>query len=230
MVGFLIVYLPFFTQGDRYFVPALPFLAATAALPMTSRTAGWSRWLGLGLIVLGAVRVAAPRIYDCPDRPLGEVATLQRLATRLEPNAAVFARANAIFFERILRRDGDRVLVSLGLDDVRLGIAIGHVPPFDPKDGDPAWMREVVSEPFDAARLEQLVREFRTEGRPVYLTTMLGFQVPSIAQLATVFVRLGAERVPLGGGNVVFRLAPAPGARPQPPVAPTASPGAPPPP
>ena len=39
-------------------------------------------------------------------------------------------------------------------------------------------MREVVSAPFDGARVERLVADLRAQGQPVYLSPMVGFQAP----------------------------------------------------
>jgi 4-amino-4-deoxy-L-arabinose transferase-like glycosyltransferase len=210
MAGFLAAHLAFFAQWDRYFVPVIPLLAALAALPLQRPSVRSLAVPALALVVLSGVQIASPRLYDPPDRPLGEVAVLRDLATRLEPNAALFARANAILFERLLRRDGDRVLVSLGRDDVRDAIALAHVQPLGPK-GDPApWMHEVMPEPFDAAQIERLIRDLRAQGRPVYLTTMVAFQVPSMARLVTLFKQLGAEYVPSKNSSALLRLGPGP--------------------
>jgi hypothetical protein len=43
---------------------------------------------------------------------------------------------------------------------------------------------------------------------------MAGFQVPYMARLVAVFTQLGAQQVPLGEGDVVLRLPPAPAERP----------------
>ena len=75
-------------------------------------------------------------------------------------------------------------------------------------------MREVVSLPFDGARVERLVADLRAQGRPVYLSPMVGFQVPYMARMVAVFTQLGAQRVPLGEGDVALRLPPVPAEQP----------------
>jgi hypothetical protein len=204
----LAAYLPFFTQSSRYAIAMLPPLAGVAALPFAARAPRWASAVGAALLAATLTSPTATRrpLYRTPDKPSGETAALQNMATKIEPNAAVLAHANTMLFERIVRPGGDRVWIPLGLDSFQVAIALGHVEPFATRPGAFAWMHEPVVRPSDAEGLEQVIRELRAQGRPVYLCTMAAREVPFMDTLLRMFQRLGATRIDVGRGVALLRL------------------------
>ena len=94
-----------------------------------------------------------------------------------ESNAAVLVRTNVFFFERILRRGTDRVWVPLEFCEHRARIRSLALRPYAESGENGSWIRDIVHAPFDARSAEAGITALLREGRPVYFSTLLAFQV-----------------------------------------------------
>src|SRR5262249_32081748 len=97
----LAVYLPFFWQWDRFFLPLLPLVGALAAVPAGTDGPRWLRVAAGVLVALAlALDVSTPGAFARPDRPNAEVASLRAIATAVEPNAVLIACGDVLLVSR----------------------------------------------------------------------------------------------------------------------------------
>jgi hypothetical protein len=200
-LGFLALlgglHVMFFWQGTRFLVPVLPPLLALAAVPFGSEARPVVR--SVALIFGGAALLTIVWTPGSFERPqvFREPETLREIDRRVEPNAVVLVRTNEHFFRLLLRRPGtDRIWVPLGLNDHQLAVRWFHVRPYDvaPTGGD--WINHALSETFSPDAVEQVIRGALQAGRPVYVSTLLTYQVPFMTQLvATVSKRFRVEPI-----------------------------------
>ena len=174
----------FFWQAERFLLPAVPLLAAVAALPLSAVAGRLMRIFGITMLAL-AVSGATGYSLSPPDRDLGEVAALRGLEAHTEPNAVVLARTNAFFFERFLRAGAaDRLWIPLGLCEWQLPIRLHRLPSYgNVPDGE--WMLDAISAPLKPAIVRARVRTLLEAGRPVYVSSVRAFDVPFFSQLLT---------------------------------------------
>jgi hypothetical protein len=159
----------FFWQAERFLVPALPLVAAVAALPLAPPSGLPIRGVALVLVALAVARPFREPAAFAFARGPREVAALRRLAAETPRDAAVLARANPFLFERLLRAGGaDRVWVPLDLCEWLLPIRWHGLRSFG-RVGDGTWMHEPLAGPRAAADAARTVRALLTAGRPVYL-------------------------------------------------------------
>lgn len=185
LAALLCLYVPFYWQWDRFLLPATPLLMALAAVPLGAATATSWRLAAAALlaITLGAI-LRAPHAFWPPDAATMEASWLAAIAGRVEPNAALLARSNVFFMERMFHAGTDRVWLPLGLCQHRALVRAHHLTPAGPAgDPDRAWIREAFVEPFDRDQAVATLRGLLAEGRPVYLSTMLMFEVPFANEL-----------------------------------------------
>jgi hypothetical protein len=171
----------FFWQAERFLLPALPLVVTIASLPLAPPTRPLVRAMALGLVAIAVVRpLREPQAFAMPSGP-HDVAALRRVAAETPANAAILARANPFFFERLLRRDGaDRVWVPLDLCEWLFPIRWHHLASFGRVD-DGAWMHEPLAGPRAAADAAGTVRALLGAGRPVYVSTFNVGGLPTFA-------------------------------------------------
>jgi len=159
----------FFWQAERFLVPALPLVAAVAALPLASTSRPPVRVVALVLVALAVARpFREPAAFAFPSGPR-EVAALRRLAAETPRDAAILARTNPFLFERVLRAEGaERVWVPLDLCEWLLPIRWHGLRSFG-RVGDGSWMHEPLAGPRGAGDAARTVRALLAAGRPVYL-------------------------------------------------------------
>jgi 4-amino-4-deoxy-L-arabinose transferase-like glycosyltransferase len=183
----LLLYVPFYWQWDRFLLPALPLLCVLAAVPLGTLEPVWLRAAAAAVLALAiGLVLQAERPFDPPDPATGEALRLSQLGARLEPDAAVIARTNVFFAERFLRRGTDRLWLPIGRCEHREQITRHHLRPYAPGDGERGWIRDAVVEPFDADAAAAAVDALLAEGRPVYLSNVLEFQAPHLAQVVAL--------------------------------------------
>jgi 4-amino-4-deoxy-L-arabinose transferase-like glycosyltransferase len=194
-------YLPFFWQWDRFLLPALPLLLALAVMPLGRSAPRPVRLLGAvlaGLAIAGAVR--APGAWAPPDRPLDEVAALRAIAARVEPDAALVARSNALLVSRLFYAGTDRAWVPIGRCEHRQRIAQLRRQPYAPARDPRRWI-------LDETNVADTVGRLLAVGRPVYFTSMLGQQDPGVAQLqAQLATRFRLDPVALNAPTDLVRV------------------------
>jgi 4-amino-4-deoxy-L-arabinose transferase-like glycosyltransferase len=198
----------YFWQAERFILPALPLCATMAALPLAGR--GRARWAAVGLATLALIILTrAPEPFGPPHKVFHEPATLRAIDRAVEPNAVILVRTNAYFFERLLRRNGaDRIWVPLGLCDRRFTILWNGIRPYAQR-GDGRWMVDVFGE-WNEAQTEAALRALLADGRPVYLSRLLAFQVPFLGNLQQLLTtRFALEDVHGVGPWPLFRVRPA---------------------
>jgi 4-amino-4-deoxy-L-arabinose transferase-like glycosyltransferase len=192
----------FFWQAERFLLPALPLVAALAALPLAPSSGRLARTAGVALVLLALV-FAFRHSYAPPDRDWGEVAGLRELAIRTERNAVVLARTNGAFFEQLLRSGGaDRLWMPLGLDEWQLAIRMHRLTSHGAVAG-ARWIVDPVGAPLRPAPLRETVRGLLREGRPVYVWSFRSSDVPFFSELLAA---LRAE-FDVGPGDSVGRWA-----------------------
>lgn len=197
--------VPFFWQWDRYLLPALPLIAAAAAAPLATWAPRPVRAGALALLVLTTVAIARQDDpFAPPDHPLGDAANLRDLAGRTERNAAIVVRTNPFFFDRYLRRDADRLWVPLGRDEHRFIVAMRGLTPLAGSTGPAPWIVDALDRPAEADAIAATLRGLLAAGRPVYLSTHMGFQVPFWSSVARDLERRGFRLVPRG--DTLYRL------------------------
>lgn len=202
------LHLAFVWKWDRFLLPVLPLLAAVMAVPFGREAPPAFRLASafLLLAVLFQVR-ARPGAYDLPNPRSYDVATLTEIAAATEPNAAILARTNPFAFERILRRNADRVWVPLRLDPHSRVIAKEQLAPLAREAGAGSWIREALSEPLRPEQAVRVVRELCREGRPVYLSEQLELQIPFLPGLRLLLLRrFGLATVVPPGPYAVYRV------------------------
>lgn len=176
----------FFSQWDRYVLPAAPLLLALASVPFG---AGMRPPIRVGAVALAAATLLligrAGNPYALPNRDLGEVAALRIIARETEPDAALLLRTNVFFFDRFFRTDGaNRIWVPLEYCEHRWRIRMRGLSPYASAERNESWIRDAIYAPFDPARAERAIRELPHEGHPVYFSDLLGFQVPFMRDMA----------------------------------------------
>jgi hypothetical protein len=78
------------------------------------------------------------------------------------------------------------VWVPLGFDEHQLAVRAFHLTPLTPAPAGAPWIDIGLAGPFNAANAEGTVRRLLASGRPVYLSTLLAYQVPFLPQLLKV--------------------------------------------
>jgi hypothetical protein len=191
--GLLALHAAFFWQWDRFLLPALPLVLAVAALPLGDGAPAWLRVGALALVVAAGVGdVRTPRAYDTPDRPFGEAAALTALTPWLPRDAAVVSGVHASLFDRILRRDADRVLVPVGLDEHRFAVALRAPPSSGPARDDGHWIRAAMPDRQHLAAGLDGIQQLLDEGRPVFVLQSTFWRLPNgFALLPALKTRFG---------------------------------------
>lgn len=162
--------------------------------------------LAAGLFILAR----SPALY-APDKHFGEPSVLAAIDRAVPANAALLLRTNEAFFRRFLHHDGmDRLWFPLGFDDHQLPVRWHRITSTLTAADRGEWIRQGL----DAGTAPEMVDALLAEGRPVYLGTVLAFQVPFMAALLTT---LGnrytlAPVASLPNGNRLFRIVPRPAA------------------
>src|SRR5262249_44549816 len=129
----LAVYLPFFWQWDRFFLPLLPLVAALAAVPVGTDGPRWLRVTAAALVALAlALDVSTPGAFARPDRPNAEVASLRAIATAVEPNAVLIARGDVLLVSRLFHDATDRLWVPVDRCEHRALIRDRALKPYAP--------------------------------------------------------------------------------------------------
>jgi hypothetical protein len=202
----------FFWQGARFLLPMLPLCAVLAALPFGASSRPFVRAAALPLLAVAIATVAhTPHLYEPPIH-FGEVATLREIDDVTEPNAALLANTTASFFDRFLRRGGaDRVWVPLRVSEHMFDISWRRKQPYVRGAERAAWIRQPLLGlglgRLDPEQVAHRVTGLMEEGRPVYLSTLLDFLVPYMADLrAFLGTRFGLEPVPSRGRWQLFRV------------------------
>lgn len=184
VVAALALYVPFYWQWDRFLVPVLPLVCALAAVPLGASQPDWQRAVAGAVLMLAlGLGLRAPRPFAPPNDSTMEAVRLAMLSPRLEPNAAVIARTNVFFAQRWLRRGTDRIWLPIGRCEHREQIAVHHLAPYAPGDGDAGWIRDALAEPFQPDAAIAAVDALLAEGRPVYVSSVLDFQTPRFRPL-----------------------------------------------
>jgi 4-amino-4-deoxy-L-arabinose transferase-like glycosyltransferase len=214
LTALLATYVLFFWQGARFLIPALPIVFALAGLPLAARRGRAVRATGAALVVAGLVVLARnPSAYR-RDAFFGEPAVLRELAAKTERNAVLLLRTNEHFFSLLLRANADRTWVPLGPDDHAFGVRLLGLEAVDPLTPRSAWIDDTFMRPFAADRAATAVRNLLRAGRPVYVSSLLSFQVPFFGRLMDVLGRrFMLERLPMMSRAEVYRVrehAPAP--------------------
>jgi hypothetical protein len=190
-------YGPFNWQAERFLLPVLPLCAIMAALPL-ARGGPLLRTAAVALLALAvALLVRAGEPFGPPHKVLHEPTTLQAIDRLVEPDAVLAVRTNPYFFERFLRRAGtDRIWAPLGLCERRFIIRWNRVLPYARAQNDGSWVLDVF-ERVTATDMEAAVRSLLATGRPVYVSTLLDFQVPFLPGLLRLLAtRFDLEPIP----------------------------------
>ena len=202
------VYVTFFWQASRFLIPALPLLVALAGLPFASHRARTTRMAAASLVLAGLLVLArSPALYR-QDMFLGEADMLREVASKTEPGAVLVIRTNEHFFSLLLRANGaDRVWVPLDLDEHMLAVRWFKPPPVDPSTPVPAWIDESFAGPYAADRADAAMHALLATGRPVYVSGLLGNQVPWFrAFLQMLNLRFTTTRVATVSGVELYRV------------------------
>jgi predicted amidohydrolase len=95
-------------------------------------------------------------------------------------------RTHEALFRRLLRRPGtDRIWVPLALDEHQDPVHRHHLAPYARAADNGAWIRRGA----EADDVERAVDGLLTEGRPVYLSTLLQHQVPAMGAILAALQR-----------------------------------------
>ena len=189
-VGFLALllatYLPYFWQDARFFVPALPPLFVLAALALSPQRRVPIRCLGGVLLAAGFVILfLSPELYR-PDKFFDEPGALRALATGTEDDAVLLVRTNEHFFSRLVKGRTARTWVPLGFDEHMANVHALRLRPIDPETPKADWIEEGLASEFTPGRAEATLHRLLASGRPVYLSSLLAWQVPFFAPLLDV--------------------------------------------
>jgi hypothetical protein len=180
----------FYWQADRFLVPALPLLASFAALAVGHAAPRAARGLALALLCAGVLSTGPwDVVFAAPDRDLRIVESMRTIDRVVEPNAAILAATNSYFFERELRRHGDRVWIPVGLDTHRRAIAVRGLRPLTGEAVRPDWVALPVGQPVRPDDVRATIDGMIEEGRPVYLMSKRAFPVPTWPRLLRVLRR-----------------------------------------
>jgi 4-amino-4-deoxy-L-arabinose transferase-like glycosyltransferase len=200
----------FLWQWDRFFLPVVPLLLVLAAIPLGAGAPWVVRVAALGLAVTAVAGMLGSEERYAGPKDFQETFALRAIADEVEPNAAILIHTNTFFFTRYLRHDGDRVWVPVGACDHRAGIRVFGVTPYAVVHGADAWIRDPLEFSFDAGRADATLRALFDEGRPIYFSALLDFQVPFFAALQDhLSARYTLTPVPRTGRWPLFRVTPA---------------------
>ena len=204
------VYLPFFWQWDRFFIPLLPLVFALAALPVGAAAPGWLRLAAVSLVAFVlTLAIATPGAFAPPDRPPDlEVAGLRAIAARVEPNAVLIARSNVLLVSRLFHDATDRLWVPVDRCEHRALIRDRRLKPYAPANAPQSWVWDVIGPTFDADAVEAAVHALLASGRPVYFSPILLFQTPvglPVNRLLNARFRLDSVRTTTPTGLVRVR-------------------------
>lgn len=207
LAAFFLGHVAYYWQDARFLLPTLPVLFAAAGSAFAAQESGWVRGAALAAVILGLVPLARPGETYVPDKRFGEPQVLARIATEAPPDAAILVRTNEASFRRILRKEPrqDRIWVQLGVDVHEAAIQRHGIRPYEAGTR-PDWIRRDLRPKSAVAVVSQLL----AEGRPVYLSTLLAFQVAPFEQiLAALNAAFRLEPVVvIGGRTELFRVLP----------------------
>ena len=131
---------------------------------------------------------------------------MRELEAHTEPNAVILARTNAFLFERFLRAGAARLWIPLGLCDWQVGIRLQGLPSYGTVP-DGGWMLDPITAPLKPAMVQERVRTLLNAGRPVYVSTVRGFDVPVLSHLLdTLRAEFSVEERDPGGRWAVFQV------------------------
>ena len=137
---------PFFWQDTRFLLPALPLLAALAAIPLGAgfrcRSARPARWYSRSASRSGR----SARARTCVTSSSAKRRSCGRSPGRVEPDAAVLVRSNDHYVALLLQAP-DRLWVPLGPDDHRESVQPPAPRARDPRPGRAPPDRPVVLRP-----------------------------------------------------------------------------------
>jgi hypothetical protein len=209
-VGLLAVtYTPFFWQDQRFFLPALPALFVLASLSFGASRPPVVRGIGLALFLAGCLTVLRSPASYAPDKFFDEPGTVAEIGTRVEHNAALLLRTNDHFFRLLLRRepDADRLWAPLGADDHQFGVRWFKIASLDPAMPAPTWVDDRLVAPFSEESAEATIHALLRSGRPVYVSSLLSYQLPFFARLMRLLqTRFALERVPMTSPAQLYRI------------------------
>jgi hypothetical protein len=176
LVAFYSLYL---YQSERLIVPALPLLAAMAAMSFASWSSTFVKGLATGLL-MAAVVIGAPKFLESLP-PMNvyfalhieDAATLRDIDNRVENDAAVLVHSNAFFVERLLRRDTERLWLPIEFCEHRKRVQLYGLRPLDQKASGPEWIQDSIHAPFHPDASERAIVDLLKAGRPVYYSTMV---------------------------------------------------------
>jgi hypothetical protein len=205
----VVTYTPFFWQDLRFFLPALPALFVLASLSFGTSVSPVVRGIGLVLLLAGCLTLLrSPESY-APDKVFDEPGALAEISTRVEPDAALLLRTNDHFFRLLLRREpnAERLWVPLGVDDHQFAVRWFRIASLDPATPPPAWVDDRLVAPFSEETAEATIHALLGSGRPVYVSSLLGFQVPFFARLMRLLqARFSLERIPMTTPAQLYRI------------------------
>ena len=208
LTALLGVYGPFFWQDTRFLLPALPLLGAVAAVAVAPGVAVVVRVMGASLALLAAALVALGPSPYVRDKVFREADVLRAISARVEPDAAILVRSNDHYVSRLVLAP-DRLWVPLGLDDHRFGVRWRRIAPAIPDREARLRIDQSFSGRFDPVAAAEALDRLVGSGRPVYVSTVLGFQVPFLPDLLRLAAaRFRVERVATIHHTVLLRLRP----------------------
>lgn len=199
----------FFWQDTRFLLPLLPLVCALAAVPIGRDEPVAVRAAALALAALAVGLLAGrPGTYPAPPQVFYEPAALADIAGRVEPNAAIIVQTNGAFFSRLVRTPGtDRVWVQLELDEHQFRTRWMRLKPLAPARSGATWINTDLAGPLDASTVETAIRRLLASGRPVYVSSLLDWEVPSLPQLFSVLqTRFRLEPIPVAAPWRLFRV------------------------
>jgi hypothetical protein len=179
-------YSVFFWQDARFFLPALPLLFALGGFPLAPGRARATRLAGLVLMIAGLVVLGRRADLYRPDKFFDEPGVLRELAARTDPDSTLLVRTNEHFFTLLLRDGANRTWMPLGPDVHLFAVRWFGLAPVDPSMPRADWIDETLVDPFDRARAEAAIHAQLATRRPVYVSSLLAFQVPFFGQLMTL--------------------------------------------
>jgi hypothetical protein len=204
----LAFYGPFFWQDARFLLPVLPLLAALGAAPFAVGAAATRRVIGAALVVLAAGELAFTAHPYPRDKVFREATVLREISRRIESDAVILVRTNDHYAVLLLDQPG-RLWVPLGLDDHRLAVRWLRLTPAVPDPERRRRIDQTFAHPYDAAAAGHALDALVASGRPVYVSTLLAFQVPFMADvLRLAAARFAVERVATIAGTELLRLRP----------------------
>jgi hypothetical protein len=164
--------------------------------------------IGAALVVLAAGELAATAHPYPRDKVFREATVLREISRRIESDAVILVRTNDHYAVLLLDQPG-RLWVPLGLDDHRLAVRWLRLTPAVPDPERRRRIDQTFAHPYDAAAAGHALDALVASGRPVYVSTLLAFQVPFMADvLRLAAARFAVERVATIAGTELLRLRP----------------------